>query len=713
MRKQYILEDLDCAHCAMEMEEAAKKVPGVEYVSVNFLSMKLTLEAADGDYDRVFRQVVKVCRKVEPDCRIVTQKYRMGGEEKKELVRILIAAALFVIVKALEIAGVLEEGDWITLLAYLPAYVLAGYEVVWKALRGLFHGRVFDENFLMTLATVGAVATGEYSEAVAVMVLYQIGEFLQDLAVAKSRRSVTELMDIRPDSAHLITDGKESTVKPEDVPVGSFIVIHPGEKVPLDGEVTEGHSFLDTTALTGESVPREIGVGDKITSGCVNMRGVLTVKTEKTFGESSVSRILSLIEDGTETKSHAENFISRFAKWYTPVVVIGALILAVVPPLFSGNWSFWIHKAITCLVISCPCALVISVPLAFFGGIGGAGSRGILIKGAESVEKLAKADACAFDKTGTLTRGVFKVTAIHPDEVSEEALLELAATCENYSDHPISQSLKAAFDREIDKGRIGRIEEIAGEGVHAEIDGEEIFVGNLKLMERAGALVHSCPRCGRHKGTVVHLSRGTEYLGHIVISDELKPDAVEAVAALKALGVKKICLFSGDDKDVAAAVGETLGVDRVEAELDPADKLSLVEKIRREKENGKPLIFVGDGINDVPVLAKADVGVAMGGVGADAAIEAADVVLMDDKPKKVALAVRHARKTLSIVWQNIVFAIGVKIAVLVPNVLLGEASVPLWLAIFADVGVCLLAVLNSARALHVKMKSPSARANEK
>ena len=700
MRKQYVLQDLDCANCAREMEEAAEKVPGVDYVNVNFLSMKMTLEADDGEFDRVFRQVVKVCRKVEPDCKILTNSYRMGGEEKKELIRILIAAALFILVKALEIAEVLEEGHWITLLAYLPAYVLAGYEVVWKAVRGIFRGRVFDENFLMTLATVGAVAAGEYSEAVAVMVLYGIGEFLQDLAVAKSRRSVTELMDIRPDSARLLTDGKETVVKPDEVPVGSLIVIHPGEKVPLDGVVEEGHSFLDTTALTGESVPREIGAGDKITSGCVNMRGVLTVRTEKTYGESSVSRILSLIEDGTDNKSHAERFISRFAKWYTPVVVVGALLLAVLPPLFNGNWDFWIHKAITCLVISCPCALVISVPLAFFGGIGGAGSRGILIKGADSVERLAKAKTCVFDKTGTLTRGVFKVTAIHPDEVSEDQLLELAATCENYSDHPISLSLKAAFDREIDKGRIGRIEEIAGEGVHAEIDGVEVFVGNTRLMARAGAVVHRCPRC-HHKGTVVHVSRGAEYLGHIVISDELKPDAVRAVADLKALGLAELCLFSGDEKEIARDVGETLAVDRVEAELDPADKFSLVEELKAQP--GKtPLIFVGDGINDAPVLARADVGVAMGGIGADAAIEAADVVLMDDKPGKVAAAVRHARKTLSIVWQNIVFAIGVKLAVLIPNILLGEGSVPLWLAIFADVGVCLLAVLNSARALHVK-----------
>ena len=709
MRKQYILEELDCAHCAMEMEEAARKIPGVQFVSVNFLSMRLTLEAADEDYERVFRQVVKACRRVEPDCRILTKKYRMGGEEKKELIRIVAAAGLFLVVKLLEVFGVLEEGHWLTLLLYLPAYALAGYEVVWKALRGLFRGRVFDENFLMTLATVGAVATGEYSEAVAVMVLYQIGEFLQDLAVSKSRRSVTELMDIRPDSAHLLKDGREMTVKPEDVPVGSLIVIRPGEKVPLDGEVVEGRSFLDTAALTGESVPREILAGQKITSGCVNMRGVLTVKTEKSFGESSVSRILALIEDGADTKSHAEKFISRFAKWYTPVVVFGALILAVAPPLILGAgdgevWKTWLHKAITCLVISCPCALVISVPLAFFGGIGGAGRRGILIKGAESVEKLARAGSCAFDKTGTLTRGVFKVTAIHPDEVSEEQLLELAATCENYSDHPVSQSLKAAFDREIDRGRIGPIEEIAGEGVHAQIDGEDVFVGNTRLMERAGAAVHPCEKC-RHEGTVVHVSRGDQYLGHIVISDELKPDAAEAVADLKNLGLTDLYLFSGDEKEIAREVGRTLGIDKVEAELTPEDKLRLVEKIRAEKKDGAPLIFVGDGINDVPVLARADVGVAMGGIGADAAIEAADVVLMDDKPGKVGVGVRIARKTRAIVWENVVFSIGVKLAVLIPNVALGESSVPLWLAVFADVGVCLLAVLNSARALRVRNKA--------
>ncbi len=701
MRKQYRLENLDCAHCAMEMEEAAKKIPGVDFVSVNFLSMKLTLEAEDNIFDSVFKKVVKTCGEVEPDCKILVQKYEMEDDEKKVLWRILAAAALFLIAKVLEGVGIVEEESLLAMLLYLPSYVAAGYDVIWKAVRNLLRGKLFDENFLMALATIGAVGTGEYHEAVLVMLLYQIGEFCQDLAVAKSRRSITELMDIRPDKANLIAGEQIKEVSPDAVPVGEAILIKPGEKVPLDGVVIEGNSFLDTAALTGESRPREVAAGDEILSGCVNMNGVLKVQTTKSFGESSVSKILALIENSGETKSHAETFISRFARYYTPIVVLAAVALAVIPPIFAGDWLYWLHKAITCLVISCPCALVISVPLAFFGGIGGAGKVGILVKGADSMEKLAKTSAVVFDKTGTLTKGVFAVTAIHPDEVSEEELLELAATCENYSDHPISHSLKAAFNKEIDKGRIGKVEEWAGLGVCAELDGKKIYVGNEKLMQQIGAAITQCDKCC-HDGTIVHVAAGEKYLGHIVISDQLKEDSAEAVAAIRRLGIEKIELFSGDEASVAEHIGAELGIRKVHGNLLPQDKLTLFEDLLNEKEKNENVAFVGDGMNDVPVLARADIGIAMGSLGADAAIEAADVVLIDDHPKKIPLAIRIARKTLAIVRQNIAFSILVKLCVLLPNIFLPGVEIPLWLAIFADVGVCILAILNSARALRTK-----------
>ncbi len=701
MRKQYVIENLDCAHCAMKMEDAAKKVKGVTFVSVNFLSMKLTLEAEDRAFSTVLRQVQKACKEVEPDVKFHENKYKMTSNEKSEIVRIAVSVLLFLAANLLEVFEVFKEGSLLLLIAFLPSYFLAGFDVIRKAFLGLFHGKVFDENFLMTLATFGAFAIGEGGEGVMVMLLYCIGEFFQELAVSKSRQNISQLMNIRPDSANLIDNGQERRVQPEDVSVGSLIRIKPGEKIPLDGVVVEGSSFLDTAALTGESVPLKVGAGDQITSGCVNMNGLLTVKTEKSFGESSVSKILSLIEDSGDGKSHAERFISRFARYYTPVVVILAMVLAVIPPLFSGNWGFWIHKAVTCLVISCPCALVISVPLSFFGGIGGASSQGILIKGAEVLEKLAKAGLCAFDKTGTLTQGQFKVTAIHPEIISQEELLELAATCENYSDHPISLSLKAAFNREIDKGRIGKIEENPGEGVVAVIDGNEYFVGNEKLMRKCGIALHPCARC-HHSGTVVHVANREQYLGHIVISDQLRPDAKKAIEDLKALGVKKTALLSGDQEEVAKEIGQQLGIQDCYAKLLPQDKLAVIQELSLQKQAEETLLFVGDGINDTPVLFHADVGIAMGGIGADAAVEAADVVLIDDRPSKVALAIQIAKKTLSIVWQNIILSVGIKLFVLIPNIFLGQASVPIGLAIFADTGVCILAVLNAARALRIK-----------
>ncbi|MBR3837631.1 MAG: heavy metal translocating P-type ATPase [Clostridia bacterium] len=700
MRKQYQIENLDCAHCAMKMEEAAGKVEGVEFVNVNFLSMKLTLEAEDKSFQKVFHQVERACRSVEPDVIFHENRYRLSGDQKKEIIQIAVATFFFLFAKVLEVVGITEEGTLLSLLTFLPAYLTAGFHALRKAIWGLFHGKFFDENFLMAIATAGAFAIGEAGEGVMVMLLYSIGEFFQELAVSKSRRNVAELMNIRPDGANLLENGNLRRVQPEEVPAGSLIVIKPGEKIPLDGVVTDGTGFLDTGALTGESVPKEVNPGDTVTSGCINMNGVLTVKTQKEFGESTVSKILALIEDSGNGRSNAERFITRFARFYTPTVVILALLLAVVPPLFGGNISTWVHKAVTCLVISCPCALVISVPLSFFGGIGCAGSYGILIKGADCLEKLAKVHTCAFDKTGTLTKGNFQVTAIHPEIISEEALLELATACEHYSDHPISLSLKAAFNGKIDPVRIGKIQERAGFGVEAELDGKTYFVGNEALLEEAGIAILPCSH-GHHSGTVVHIAGAKEYLGHIVISDELRDDSNEAIQRLKAHGVKRICLLSGDKENIARDIAQQVGITEVMAELLPEDKLNIVEAYRKDCPEGT-VVFVGDGINDTPVLARADLGVAMGSIGADAAIEAADVVLTGDKPSKLAHGITIAKKTLRIVWQNVILSIGIKLFVLIPNIFLGEESIPLFLAIFADVGVCLIAILNATRTLRTK-----------
>ncbi len=703
MRKQYIIENLDCAHCAMEMEKRAKKVPGALFVSINFLSKKLTLEAEDSHFQEVFRQVEKACLEIEPDGLFLEDKYKMSKGQKNELTEILLAVLLFIVAKILGEFELFREGTIWSIFSFLPSYLIAGYNILRKAILGLFRGRLFDENFLMFLATIGAFVIGEAGEGVMVMLLYRTGEFLQDLAVSKSRKNISELMDIRPDSTNLILENKTEPCRPEDVPVGSLILIKPGEKIPLDGTIISGNSFLDTAALTGESVPKEVLPGDNVISGCINMNGVLTVRTEKSFEESTVSKILRLIENEGESQSKAERFITRFARYYTPIVVFLSLFLALIPPLFSGEWFSWIHKAITCLVISCPCALVISVPLSFFGGIGCAGKQGILIKGADCLERLSNVSACAFDKTGTLTKGSFEVTAIHPEVICEEQLLELAATCENYSDHPISLSLKKAFRGEINQSRIGLIREEAGKGVKAEIDGKHYFVGNEELMAEAGISIVPCKRCN-HFGTVVHVASESAYLGHIVVSDELRPDAKKTISDLKDLGVEKICLLSGDKESVAKSVGDTLGIQKIHASLLPQEKLTVLEQIQKENKSGS-VIFVGDGMNDTPVLAKADLGVAMGGIGVDAAIEAADVVLIDDKPSKIALAIRIAKKTLRIVWQNIILSIGIKLCVLIPNIFLGEESVPIYLAIFADVGVCLIAILNAARALHIRENS--------
>ena len=620
----------------------------------------------------------------------------MTRKQKKMLVRIAVSAVLL-------IAAVLVpyQGLWRFAL-FLPAYFVIGWDVLWRAVRNIAHGQVFDENFLMALATVGAFCTGffgqgEYPEAVFVMLFYQVGELFQSYAVGKSRKSIASLMDIRPDYANVERDGKLLQVDPEEVAVGDTITVKAGEKIPLDGLVLEGSSLVNTSALTGESVPRQVRPGDSVISGCVNQNGLLRVQVTKAFGESTVQKILDLVENASSKKAKAENFITKFARYYTPVVVFCALALAVVPPLFVGNWTGWVQKALIFLVVSCPCALVISVPLSFFGGIGGASRQGILVKGGNYLEVLADTELVVFDKTGTLTKGVFQVTAIHPEGVSQQELLELAALVESYSDHPISRSLKEAWGKALDTARVGQVEELSGRGVRAQVDGKEVWAGNGKLMEEIGLAY----RPSGQVGTVVHVAAEGRYLGYILIADEVKPDAKEAIAALKAQGVKKTVLLTGDAKDVGEAVAQELGLDEAYTQLLPGDKVERVEALLQETSPKGKLAFVGDGINDAPVLSRADIGIAMGALGSDAAIEAADLVLMDDKPSKIAKAMEISKRTLRIVRQNIVFALAVKLLVLMLTPF-GLAN--LWEAVFADVGVMVLAILNASRALQAGRK---------
>ena len=620
----------------------------------------------------------------------------MTRKQKKMLVRIAASAVLL-------IAAVLVpyQGLWRFAL-FLPAYFVIGWDVLWRAVRNIAHGQVFDENFLMALATVGAFCTGffgqgEYPEAVFVMLFYQVGELFQSYAVGKSRKSIASLMDIRPDYANVERDGKLLQVDPEEVAVGDTITVKAGEKIPLDGLVLEGSSLVNTSALTGESVPRQVRPGDSVISGCVNQNGLLRVQVTKAFGESTVQKILDLVENASSKKAKAENFITKFARYYTPVVVFCALALAVVPPLFVGDWTGWVQKALIFLVVSCPCALVISVPLSFFGGIGGASRQGILVKGGNYLEVLADTELVVFDKTGTLTKGVFQVTAIHPEGVSQQELLELAALAESYSDHPISRSLKEAWGKALDTARVGQVEELSGRGVRAQVDGKEVWAGNGKLMEEIGLAY----RPSGQVGTVVHVAAEGRYLGYILIADEVKPDAKEAIAALKAQGVKKTVLLTGDAKDVGEAVAQELGLDEAYTQLLPGDKVERVEALLQETSSKGKLAFVGDGINDAPVLSRADIGIAMGALGSDAAIEAADLVLMDDKPSKIAKAMEISKRTLRIVRQNIVFALAVKLLVLMLTPF-GLAN--LWEAVFADVGVMVLAILNASRALQAGRK---------
>lgn len=642
-------------------------------------------------------------------------KKNMKKKQKKMLIRILIASAMLLVLQLFskDVLSFLEgdlfpsAGRWIRLGLYLINYFIIGYDILKKAVRGIMNRQVFDENFLMAVATVGAMilaisSDGDYFEAIAVMLFYQIGEWFQGYAVGKSRRNISELMDIRPDYANIEKDGKLEQVDPDEVEIGSIIIVQPGEKVPIDGVVEEGNSSLNTSALTGESLPREAKVGDEIISGCINMTGVLKIKTTKEFGESTVSKILDLVENASSKKSKSEKFISKFAKIYTPFVCYSALALAVLPPLVrilalgqSADWGTWIYRSLTFLIISCPCALVISIPLSFFAGIGGASQAGVLVKGSNYLETLSKVKTVVFDKTGTLTQGVFEVNAIHHNEMEQERLIEYAALAESASSHPISKSLQRAYGKEIDRSRVSDIEEVSGNGVIAKVDGLEVAAGNDKLMRRINVPYKEC----HSTGTIIHVAISGKYAGHIVISDIIKPHAKEAITSLKKAGINKTVMLTGDAKKVAEQVASSLEIDKVYSELLPADKVTKVEELLGENNAKSKLAFVGDGINDAPVLSRADIGIAMGAMGSDAAIEVADVVLMDDDPMKITKAIKISRKCLGIVYQNIVLALGIKFACLILGAF-GEVN--MYMAIFADVGVMILAVLNAIRCLFVK-----------
>ena len=608
----------------------------------------------------------------------------MTKKQKKTLIRIVSAGVLTVIAALIPLDGIWKG------LAFAVPYLVIGWDVLWSAVRNIAHGQVFDEKFLMAVATLGAFAIREYPEAAAVMLFYQIGEWFQSIAVGKSRKSIAALMDIRPEYAVVLREGKEQEVDPEEVEIGEIIVLKPGERIPLDGTVIEGAGSVDTSALTGESLPADKTVGDTVLSGSINLSGVLKVKTSSTYAESTVARILELVENSSEKKARIENFITRFARWYTPLVVISAVLLAVIPPLFlSGSWADWINRALIFLVVSCPCALVVSVPLSFFGGIGGASRDGILVKGANYLEMLSKADTVVFDKTGTLTQGSFAVDAVHPSEISAEELLDIAAAAESYSSHPIAESVVSAFAGDIDRSRIGEIKEIAGMGIEAQVDGKTFFLGNGKLMEKAGAVWHEC----HLPGTAIHISEDSSYMGHIIINDQIKPEVRESINKLKELGIKQTIMLTGDSEKVAKAVAEKIGVDSYRAELLPAQKVTAVEDLLG---SGAHVAFVGDGINDAPVLSRADVGIAMGALGSDAAIESADIVIMDDRISRLPLAIKIAHRTMRIVHENIILALGVKFAILI---LSAFGLTNMWWAVFGDVGVLIVAVLNAMRCM--------------
>ncbi len=701
-RVELILDGLNCASCAAKIESKVNELENVKLASLNLVTKRFSIEIDDESKKKsIVGNIRDIVNKYEPHVAVkekMMDKTTHGHDHnhaaensKNELIKILTGAVIFGIVMALHLS------PWLEFTLFLISYILVGGEVVFRALRNISRGQVFDENFLMTLATIGAFAIGEFPEGVAVMLFYQAGEFMQDLAVNRSRKSITELMDIRPDYANLKVGDEIKRVSPEEVHINDLIIVKPGEKIPLDGEVIDGESMLDTSALTGESVPRKVSKDSEVLSGFINKNGLLTIEVTKDFGESTVSKILDLVQNASSKKAPMENFITKFARYYTPVVVFGALALAVIPPLIISGATFsdWIYRALVFLVISCPCALVVSTPLGFFGGIGGASKVGVLIKGGNYLEALNNVDTVVFDKTGTLTRGVFKVTEIYTEkDIEKKELLKYAAYAESYSNHPIATSILKEYDGNINKEDIKDYDEISGHGIKAIIEGKRVLVGNRKLMDKEEVSLRQIDTIG----TIVYIAIDGVYSGYIIISDEIKGDAVNAIAELKRIGINKTVMLTGDSNNVATKVANKLGIDKVYAELLPQNKVEIVEALERDKESEGKLIFVGDGINDAPVLARADIGIAMGGLGSDAAIEAADVVLMTDEPSKLITAIKIAKKTRRIVVENIVFSLGIKAIVLLLGAI-GYAS--MWAAVFADVGVALLAVLNSMRVLNI------------
>lgn len=707
IKKELILKSLDCANCASKIESKVKNISGIKSASVNFVSKKLTLEVTNTqNLNNIMEEVKDIIKKIEPDVEVVFEDTNKGkidkdaeyghnhNEEennKKELIRLIIGAAIF------GVAIIFKFSTTIEFTLFLISYILVGGEVLLKAFKNILRGQVFDENFLMSVATIGAFSIKQFPEGVAVMLFYQVGEFIQDIAVNRSRKSITALMDIRPDYANLKVDNNLQKVSPDDVKVGDLIIVKPGEKVPLDGKVVEGKSMVDTSALTGESIPREVEVHSEVLSGFINKNGLLTIEVTKEFGDSTVTKILDLVQNASGRKAPTENFITKFARYYTPVVVIIAVALAVIPPLTiqGTTYSEWLYRALVFLVISCPCALVISIPLGFFGGIGGASKRGVLIKGSNYLEALNNVDIVVFDKTGTLTKGVFNVTEINAqNDITKDKLLEYAAYAESYSNHPIATSIIKEYGKEVNKDEINNYDEISGHGVKVNVKGREVLAGNIKLMNKENISYKNIDVAG----TVVHVAIDRKYTGYIIISDELKEDAIDTIKGLKQIGVKKTVMLTGDSKSIASNISEQLGLDEFHAELLPNQKVEKMETLDKEKSEKGKLLFVGDGINDAPVLARADVGIAMGGLGSDAAIEAADVVIMTDEPSKIVSAIKIAKRTRRIVWQNITFAMGVKLIVLA----LGAGGIAtIWEAVFADVGVTIIAVINAMRVMKV------------
>ncbi|WP_297429914.1 heavy metal translocating P-type ATPase [Clostridium sp.] len=703
IKKEILLEGLCCGNCAAKIERESSNIDGVKSAMVDFISTKLILEIEDSlKLNDIIDNVKRIVKRIEPNVNVVeidskSNNLKNNAEEvveendKSEIIRLIIGAIIF------GIATVMKFSNSTELLLYLTSYILIGGEVILGAFRNIIKGQVFDENFLMSIATIGAFAIGEYPEGVAVMLFYQIGEMFQDMAVNRSRKSISALMDIRPDFANLKENNDIKKVDPEDVRIGDVIVVKPGEKVPLDGKIIEGSSMVDTAALTGESVPREVGIGDDILSGVINKSGLLTIKVEKEFGDSTVSKILDLVQNASSKKAPTENFITKFARFYTPAVVFAALALAIIPPFIiqGATFSEWVYRALAFLVVSCPCALVVSIPLGFFGGIGGASKNGILVKGGNYLESLNDVEMVVFDKTGTLTKGIFKVTEIKPENnITKDELIAYAAYAENYSNHPIATSILKAYDKEIIRDKINNYEEISGHGVKAILEGKEVLAGNYKLMDREAIEYKQVETIG----TIVHIAIEKKYAGYIVISDEVKEDSKKAIKALKGIGVKKTVMLTGDNKVVGTKIAKELGLDEVHAELLPDQKVEKLELLFEEKSPKGKVVFVGDGINDAPVLARADIGIAMGGVGSDAAIEAADVVIMTDEPSKIASAIKIAKKTRNIVMQNIIFALSIKLVILI---LVAFGLGTMWEAVFGDVGVALLAVLNAMRAMKV------------